>query len=432
MKSVAISRRVFLAGAAGTLLGGSSPGEYDPPAAARFVDSVGVNIHLSSEPYASRFQLVRSLLAASGIRHVRDELRPGNNFNRWRELFFQEKVRSHLLVSPATNTVTQMLDYLSALGVDKVSAIEGQNEGDSDWFKAQRVAHGDWSGAVVSYQREVFEALRSREDTGSLPVLSPTVLDFRPGDVERIRPAADFCDAVAIHAYAQHGEDPETSAPYASLSWYLQNMRDGFKPGAPVMVTETGYNNLVRAGGGGVSEAAAAIYLPRLLLNNFAAGIRRTFLYELLDEGLDPNEPEQHWGLVRYDGARKPAFHAISALLGAFQDTAEGSNFFAGETVRAALRGAPPLSKLLQFQKADGTMILAVWRAIGCWDAARAVETGVALQPLTVALDRPVSHAAFMVPNDGTAWTDIAISAGEFVIPVGAKLVLVRLHGPGT
>ena len=78
------------------------------------------------------------------------------------------------------------------------------------------------------------------------------------------------------------------------------------------MATETGYHTLARPGRAGVSEAAAAIYIPRLLLNNFAAGVKRTFLYELLDEGMSPHDNEQHWGLVRYDGAPKPAYHTLS------------------------------------------------------------------------------------------------------------------------
>jgi hypothetical protein len=417
-----LSRRAFMMGGTAALLASPARAQGVPVcSAAAFADSVGVNTHLGSEPYASRFGLVRELLAASGIRHVRDELRPSNDLARWRELFERHGIRSHLLVSPATNTVAEMLDYLAALGAEKVSAIEGQNEGDSDWFQAQEAARGGWAAAVTAYQRAVFQTLRERYPADVLPVLSPSVLDWKPGDMEAIRAAAPFCDMVAIHPYAQHGEEPETEAPYAALSWYLRQMRDGFKPGAPAMATEAGYNTLVEPRGAGVSEAAAAIYIPRLLLNNFAAGIRRTFLYELLDEGPDPAEWEQHWGLVRYDGTPKPAYRAVAALLQALDASQPG-----GVAVAAAFRGAPPEARAMQFRKADGSTIVAIWRAVRCFDAAAARGIAVDPVPLTVVPDRSVSQAAFTVLDGGTAWAELPVSNGAIAVPAGAGVVLLR------
>ena len=77
MNGPSLSRRTFMAGGATALL--TSKLQAQPAAvysAAAFVDSVGVNTHLNSEPYASHFEMVRDLLAAAHIRHVRDELRP--------------------------------------------------------------------------------------------------------------------------------------------------------------------------------------------------------------------------------------------------------------------------------------------------------------------------------------------------------------------
>ena len=422
-----ISRRAFMAGSAATLLTSplraQTPGVY--PAAA-FVDSVGVNTHLNSEPYASRFELVRDLLAAAHIRHVRDELRPRTNLKPWRELFETHGIKSQLLVSPATNTVQQMLDTLEALGAEKVSAIEGQNEGNSEWFMAQTAARGNWAATVTAYQREVFQALRARYPAAALPIVSPSVLDWKPDGMEAIRECAAFCDTVAIHSYAQHGEEPETDAPYAALSWYLRTMRDRFKPGAPVMATETGYNNIVRAGGAGVSEAAAAAYIPRLLLNNFAHGVRRTYLYELLDEGESPEDGEHHWGLVRYDRTPKPAYHALSAMLQALSEE-QGTASPPAKTVAAALTGAPPEARMLQFRKADGSTVAAIWRAIPCWDATAARDIPVEVLPLTMELDGPVSSAAFTIPGESTAWTELAVSGKTIAVPAGANVVIVRV-----
>lgn len=64
-----------------------------------------------------------------------------------------------------------MLAAIAALGSASVAAIEGQNEGDSDWFKAQPAAGAAWDQAVVHHQRAIYQALRTRYP--NIPIVSP-------------------------------------------------------------------------------------------------------------------------------------------------------------------------------------------------------------------------------------------------------------------
>lgn len=419
-------RRRLLLGAAAALLVPGGARAQTVRSAAAFVDSVGVNVHISSEPYASRFARFRAALAESGIRHLRDELRPSNDFGRWRELSDTHGIRWTILVSPATNTIAEMQRGLAALGVGRVAAIEGQNEGDSDWFRSLPGVGDGWAARVVDHQREVFRALRGDPATAALPVLSPTVLDWKPDDVALIRAAAPFCDIVAVHAYVQHGQEPETVDDYAGLGWYLAHMAEAFKPGAPVMVTETGYNTLVRGPGTGVSERVAAIYLPRLLLANFAAGIRRTFLYEFMDGGDDPADPETHWGLVRADGTPKPAHRALAALMRALADPGRGAG--SGGSVRVAVIAAPLDVRAVTLARTDGSVVLALWRALRCWDPATAREIAVETVPVGIAVTDRVRSAAVTMPNGSAHWQELTVRAGTVEVPVGAEVVLVRFR----
>ena len=423
-----LSRRFFLSAGMATLATGPGAAQDAPVhSAAAFVDSVGVNTHISSEPYASRFPFVAEMLGASGIRHLRDEVRPTNNLDHWRTLFTRYGIKGQLLVSPVTNTVPEMMTYLDALGVDLVSAIEGQNEGDSDWFMSQPQARGDWSGVVVAYQKEVFNALRAVYSAATLPIVSPTVLNWKPANMQLIRGAAEFCDIVAIHSYVQRAEEPETGADYAALSWYLHNMRDAFKPGAPVMATETGYNTMVRPGGKAISETAAAIYIPRLLLNNFSGGVKRTFLYQFLDGGADPDEWEHHFGLIRDDNTLKPAFHSVAMLLGALSDAGTAQPPKARLRVVKLLAEASGQVRSLQLQKSDGSLVVALWLPVSCWNVAASADITVSPRKIGIAFDRSVARAEMLVLGEGNTWRELPAQGAEIEAQIGAAVGLLRV-----
>lgn len=421
-----LNRRAILAGGAASLMLRSFSAAASPlpgPSDA-FIDSVGVNVHISSEPYASNFDRIHELIASIGIRHLRDELRPTNDLARWRLLNTTSGILFNILVSPATNSVPDMMSYLTALGPERISAIEGQNEGNSDWFMSLPLAKSGWSGVVVDYQREVYQTLRSHYSAQQLPLLSPSVINWKPADVALLRPAADCSDAVAIHSYVQRAQEPETNDDYAAVSWYLQNMRDAFKPGAPVMATEIGYCNMIRPAGSGVSETAAAIYLPRLLLNNYRLGILRTFLYEFMDGGKDPNEWEQNWGLVRSDGTPKPAYHAIRRLLSALKSARPSER--SPKRLRASLKTASPEIRHVAFQDGTGHLILAIWRAVRCWNVETAADITVHAEPMEIAVEGTVVSAALNIPNDDDNWHEIPVTNQTLIIPMTGKVVLLR------
>ena len=417
-----LDRRTLLTGAAALLLRPASviaaplPGPTDT-----FTDSVGVNVHISSEPYASNFDRFHDLLATSGIHHLRDELRPSNDLARWRLLNERSNIRFNILVSPATNTVPEMMAYLDALGIARITSIEGQNEGDSPWFMSLPLAKPGWSNVVVDYQREVHRALRERFTVEQLPLLSPSVIDWKPADVALLRGAAPYSDAVAIHSYVQKAQEPETNDDYAAVSWYLQNMRDAFKAGAPALVTEVGYCNVVKPGSAGVGEIASGIYLPRLLLNNFRLGILRTFLYEFWDGGVDPNEGEHHWGLLRNDGTPKPGYHAVRNLLLALQSARRAGD---NQPLKVATRSLE--LKHVAFQDAQGKPILAVWRAVRCWDVAAAEDTIVPMMSVDISVDGRIDSLAFNRPNDGNGWQRVPVTNGNATIPLDGRVAILR------
>ncbi len=415
-----VTRRGVIGLTAAAVWGGPSVARRLRPAPAdEFVASVGLCVHLSSPPYSEMFNKVLHCTRDLGVRHLRDDLRPSDDLKRWRALFSKAGVRAHLLVSPATNTPAEMMDYILALDPGGVSAIEGQNEGDSSWFRAQPSARPNWDAAVVAYQREIFTAVRARFPATALPVVSPTVLDYEPGDMLALRAAAPFTDIVALHAYVQEEQEPETTDPYAALGWYLRKMRDGFKPDAPVMITEAGY----RTGPTGVSDRAAAIYLPRLLLNAFDQGILRSFIYELFDEGTDAADPEPNYGLLRSDGTPKPAYHALRILLNELTDPGPA---FEPAPIEIGVEHARPGVRLISFAKRDGRHILAVWRARSVWDRRRRRDIPVRSELVGFVFGRPPRGLATRVVYPQNDWQQIPAKQ-EINVTVSEFVTMVRI-----
>ncbi len=143
-----------------------------------------------------------------------------------------------------------------------------------------------------------------------VPVIGPSFID--PANRDRL--PADLPGLSNGHPYPGGGP-PEPALAAAAR----EAERD---PGPRGLVfTETGYHNALNdsANQPPASEEAAAVYFPRLLLEAFGLGARRTFIYELLDEKPDPGltDLQQHFGLLRNDFSPKPAFAAIRTLIAA-------------------------------------------------------------------------------------------------------------------
>ena len=142
-------------------------------------------------------------------------------------------------------------------------------------------------------------------------------------------------DGLTDHPYG--GQLPEL-VPYADTPRYL--IRDGIatadangtfasqvamfraqakKYGATEKLwhTEWGYPTIhARPGKPGTTEETQAVYLLRRLLESHAAGVEHTFIYEVMDEGVDPYAADANYGLVNNDRSAKQAYFALQRING--------------------------------------------------------------------------------------------------------------------
>lgn len=373
------SRRLWLvvavAGVAailGAVVGGREdpapglPGAPKALPAEAFVDSVGVDVHVTYYDTAyARFDEWASRLRDLGVRHVRDGLIVGDPrfVERMRRLQ-QQGARASLITSdqqgPAATSVALAAGPLRGV----TEALEGPNEPDLS-------GGSGWQPALRRFVPELRRAVKGRLGD-AVPLLGPSFV--QQGARRGFDDLADQWDVDNIHPYPG-GEQP---LPPSS--------EQGLTARKPVMATEDGYHDAVDATEGqpGVPQDVAAAYLPRLLAENFRSGVKRTYLYEFLDEKPDPagTDPEQHFGLLRQDLSPKPGYRALRNLLRLVSKSpGDGS----GRKARARLRD-PELQQLL-LKRRDGSSVLLLWRRESLWDTSAKRRTEG--QPVRV----PISFA---------------------------------------
>lgn len=320
--------------------------------ASAFLDSVGVGMHLNYVDTAyGRQPEVLERLRELGVRHIRDAvpvqapalsqgLRAATDLGVRATLVIDIKIPPQVAVPAALSDVGR-----------GVEAFEAPNELDTSGLP-------DWRRRLDAFLPALRAAVRG--SNVDVPIVGPSFVDV--ANYRSVAPAS--YDLANVHAY-QGGKPPE-----APLEEHLRRAR-GVLPRRPLIFTETGYHNALAAAGGQppVSEEAAAAYMPRALLGSFAAGVRRTFVYELLDEKPDPRllDPEQHFGLLRQDLSPKPAFLAVRNLIAALRRSpGEAADSPPAPTVLASER-----VEQVHLTRADGSRVVALWRPVAVWDRSR-------------------------------------------------------------
>ncbi|MEY2848071.1 MAG: hypothetical protein RI885_736, partial [Actinomycetota bacterium] len=396
-----------------------------------FVDSVGVNVHMNftDTRYGDERQTL-ALLHNLGVRHVRDGLESDDpDYSAALRAFRDAGIDASLIAGGSFDqpnnleTIEGGLEALTdpdrLLGV--ASSIEGTNEPDCD----------EWDPAIRVRQQQLIDAVRAVPELDGIPVLTPSgcrqvgsVLDY--SEEGEVGPDAD---AWNLHPYP--GEyTPEAGLPgsYPDADLTAEGQFEAAKSAAdrPVWATETGYSTALNNPDEGaipISEDAAGSYIPRILLENARLGIERSFLYELHDERPDPGltDPEQAFGLIRYDGTPKPAYESVQALLTTLADPGLPVE---DRAVKLGIAKAPDDLRRMAFARSDGSVDLVLWRAVSVWDTETDDDDDVADMPIEVST-RKAAPVSIVRLAEGTTRTVLG-SRKTTDVEVGPTPVIVR------
>jgi hypothetical protein len=371
-----------------------------PRSAESFWDSMGVNTHMyySDTPYADTAAVV-SWLTRLDIRHVRDGLAPGreDEVAALRALG-KAGIKSSLLVGAPGSDPAQLLDVITTQLSGDVEAVEGPNE---YW----RTGSG-WQGRLLPFQRTLFSETRSQPDP-------PLVVGPSVGGLN----LKQYLNRGNIHPYPG-GEPPEFN-----IAGQVSGARQT-SGSAPVWATETGYHDAINMNPGAsqpaASDAAQAVYLPRVFASYFAAGVARTYLYELLDEFPNPtrSQPEDHYGLLTNALQPKPQFWAVSRLAHAVADRPTS----AVKPLDYSIVDTGSELRQVLLSRSDGSWQILLWRP--SWVA----PDGRPMQPASsLTLKLPIcAQVRVMTPSRSSSQRSLG-HGSSFKLSVGGSLTILHV-----
>jgi hypothetical protein len=387
-----------------------------PLSASVFNDSIGVNLHMTyaGGAYDSDFATWSPILAASGIKHVRDAICPSLMLS-WCVTTESARVEQLALGGIRFDMRTFMSETFSyvasyAVTMDVTQAIEsyeGPNECD-----ASPDCPVNWQSIEGPWQQQLYT------------LKSPGVTIVAPS----MTSAAGYDALGNLAAYADYGNIHDYAAAYppeAGLAAPLHLQWAALMTGSdPVWCTENGYNTDPTYANNGVPQVVQERYLPRMLLEHLRLRVMRTYIYQLFDFGPDGGS---NMGLLNADYTPKPAWTRLLQLLHLFADGAPAPRTPLTYSITGDTSGT--LDHLL-LQRSDGSYLLAVWLAQPVYDIASRTVLPIASETLAVNLPASASDATLTAfeDNGALAKSTLTGSNGSFQIPVRTTVSILEFH----
>jgi hypothetical protein len=397
---------------AATLWAGSTLAETAVPAA-KFVDSVGVNIHLHYQDTAyGDFPKVERALRELGVHHVRDGLVDST----WQPYYEglnalgRDGIKALLITAPGQTT--ELLTAFSKRVPGAMEGFEAPNELDA--------GGGDWEQKIATELAAIGPAAKR----WGLPVVGPSLT--QRASFERLAGRPAGFDVANLHNYFG-GRNPGTPGwgddGYGSYGWSLKLAKLAWGD-KPVWTTETGYV-MDPAMSQGIPDDVAGRYMVRLLLEQFRHGIARTYLYELLDTEIPARGVKDRFGLCRSDFSPKPAYLAVQSLLRLLDGPgpAEGA---AGSLDFTLSGGGEDLHHFL-LQKGAGEFELVLWVEEPGFDVDGKRVLNVAPQRVTVRLPGHMRGETLRLGDRGLFEKGVGFEGETVSVTVNDRITVLRV-----
>ncbi len=383
------------------------------------IDSIGVNTHFAytNTYYYQKYAQVIAALSGAGIRHVRDGyyLWPaGHQMYKVHQAIKAAGIGTDYVVSYNSLTTIADLESFQSLAGD-MESIEGPNEFDLN-------GGSNWAISLASFLPTLSQAGLALH----VPVLGPSL--FQQKSYGTLGDISQYIDYTNLHIYFG-GRNPGTNGwgsvnaeghSYGSIPWWVDNANISAS-GAASYVTESGYNQVPTSTTPyTVPYSVASVYTIQTIFEMMAHGIKRTYIYELID---DPSSPEL--GLMTNTMRPKYSYTAIKSLTSVLTD--RGVSFAPGK-LQYSLSAATANVHHLLMQKHDGTFYLALWVNQPIYNPSNNTPISVTPQKVTVTLDSAhVVESNSSIDSSGTLTTVAVNNSYAYNVQLTPYLVLLKI-----
>ena len=406
-----------------------------------FVDSIGLNTHFNygGTAYSEREPAVVAAIIALHVKHLREGM----------------------IYPFATQFATyrDAVHELSAAGVRDIGGVQAadltapdfkvrwatwfESVGGLAWVEASEPPNEcDLNGCLAKspgYQKTLYDTIKGYAPSASVHVFGPSFANASSyaltGDLSRT------LDDGNAHLYLL-SQPPETTGACRvsdactngattgstigntfSLDRQLLTAR-AVSASKAIVNTEAGYCTTVAADGNtrynDMPRSVQATYWPRYLLHAFAdLDIRRSYVYDIADDGLSPPTFDQ-CGLIDAHAMPKPSYRILKTLLDTVDDP--GPHYTPARlaiTVAANVNADGNPIEAIALGSRSGNYTLALWNPVSVWYQ-QSGNGGAASHPLAVApiAARVTIGAAF---SSGTKTTFDVTTGKATIAPIDAK-----------
>jgi hypothetical protein len=397
-----------------------------PRIADAFVDTIGVNTHLhydSNSPYNARYAQFEPLLIAMGIRHLRDGLTDTTYQAYYDRLNQLGLAGIHATLITRVGQSAALLQSYPSRVANAFEAYEGPNEYDTS---------GDpqWSTNLAAFMKTLYQAVKSDGATAGYPVIAPALTSA--ASQAALGNQSSNLDFGNMHNYFS-GFNPGTpgwgsvffGAGYGSIAYNI-GAEEQVSGSKPIITTETGYCTESNTTGA-VSPVIQGRYVPRMFLEQFNAGVKRTFEYEFADEGTGYYS---FCGLTTFGLTPKPAYYALSNMIHLLRD--QGPTF-TPISLPYKLSGSTSNVAHTLLQKRNGVYYLALWIEQPSWDPNAMRQLTVAPQTVTLTLpSNPLVAAMSTLDDAGTMTTSVLPMVGSAAsVSLSDRVTVISFALPG-
>jgi hypothetical protein len=334
-----------------------------------FLDSIGVNAHVeyTDSRYARMDQVIHAL-QFTGITYVRDAAPwHGNQGQSGYGALAATGVKFDLFMNRSLAPQLSELRNLVVAHPGSVDTIEGPNEVNN--FPIHYMGQSG-TVAAIAYQDALYTQVKADPLLRAIPVLNFTDWPVHSGQ----------SDLGNVHSYPKRGAQPSKT-----LSRDI-NESLAVLPNSPILCTETGYHTLASGKAkDGVPDSLQAVLIANTLLDNFSNHIKRTYIYELLDEFADPtnSDDQKHFGLFNVDYTPKPSailLHNIHSILGN-----DPNPTLPPTAINVAISGG----RYVVLSRSDGRHFLILWQEPPLWDSDAKLREPVPPIAIQIRFDQP-------------------------------------------